>query len=143
MINANELRIGNKVQTGIKEIAFITIKTIGLAGVNGEWHDDEDMTAEGVEHEMYFEEIKFEDCYPIPLTPEILEKCGFNKSHHGYVELDKEEFNLAFDETGLDIAFHGNDVANSLPHIKNLHQVQNLFFALTGEELTINLHVAV
>lgn len=119
MIAANELRIGNKVLR-TKNNSLFTITAIDISTIaNG------DLSVTG-----------------IPLTPEILEQCGFKKSHQGYMELSRDEFNLAFDETGLDIAINGNDIANTLSHIKYLHQLQNLYFALTGTELEINLHVA-
>lgn len=77
---------------------------------------------------------------PIPLTPEILEKAGFvtigryaigvggyNVFAKGRIELlqpnEGDPYILAFYEA----------------KITHLHQLQNLYFALTGQELTINL----
>lgn len=80
---------------------------------------------------------------PIPITEEILLKCGFVKrdhrftlgvlkesSHYTYkIELFKNEFGIFYD--------HKNEGSYLL--IISLHQLQNLFFALTGEELNIEL----
>lgn len=76
----------------------------------------------------------------IPLTVELLEKCGFEKR-----EYDKEDGggiwfeifnadigNLIFDTC---IALNGVDI----PHCKYLHQLQNLIHALTGNELIVKL----
>ena len=71
--------------------------------------------------------------YPIPLTPELLEKAGFEKwepkgwYRKGYMEL--------FDGK----PFHWASGHNLCPDIYYLHQLQNLYFALTGNELEINL----
>ena len=74
---------------------------------------------------------------PIRLTEEWLQKLGFDKVRNCY--LVRNGF-----EAGLD----GNDftsgtwtiiIAKKLPvKIKYVHQLQNLYFALTGEELTLN-----
>jgi hypothetical protein len=77
----------------------------------------------------------------IPLTEEWLIKFGFEK-HHGmwqpkyfesnhpglfYVELfENEKYHLSGPDTGK----------CSVP-IEYVHQLQNLYFALTGEELTL------
>ena len=81
----------------------------------------------------------------IPITPEILEKCGF---------CNYQEFNSDFDENGLYIlhneviihsykdekfyyGFLSNDDDNLSfgIEVKSVHQLQNLIHALTGEEL--------
>lgn len=82
---------------------------------------------------------------PIPLTPEILEKCGFKKNG----TFDKQfnngnqiEIDLS-DEYKGEVWLGGSDsCTNGMGFVANcqyLHQLQNLYFALTGEELTVNL----
>jgi hypothetical protein len=76
---------------------------------------------------------------PIPLTPEILEKCGFEKGEcKGWYEkrpfIDSQKIEL-FKPEGL--PFHYAD-GGLCPNILSLHQLQNLYYALTGEELTYN-----
>ncbi len=65
---------------------------------------------------------------PIPLTPEILEKCGFESNPY------QDRYELG------DIHFEHCAIRQMIwsekyPHIKHLHQLQNLIYALTGEEL--------
>src|SRR5574343_389431 len=114
MIHANELRIGNWVKIG----QFYTT----ICFING----DED----------YFE--------PIPLTPEIFEKAGF-KYDEGMESYDlftssglisiATDYSFFIGDNHLECGFAGGN--KSL--VKYLHQLQNLYFALTGEELQINL----
>jgi hypothetical protein len=70
-------------------------------------------------------------CYePIPLTPEILVKAGFENFEDGWYSLFDFTWNI-YDKVlrwmGVQIKCH------------DLHQLQNLYFALTGEELNIEL----
>lgn len=78
------------------------------------------------------------DFHPIPLTEEWLLKFGFDKSdvfdERGYL----------FSNYNLNINYYtyldwdeDNKCLEKYPHIKYVHQLQNLFYALTGEELTI------
>jgi len=74
---------------------------------------------------------------PIPLTPEILEKAGFEKG----IELTGS-WTYYLNET--EIRFNGEailqvDCCDYGKPIKYIHQLQNLYFSLTGEELAIEL----
>lgn len=74
---------------------------------------------------------------PIVLSPEILEKCGFVKIG-GLHSLINGFFTLDFHEqNGLFLCVEGQDLG--LPKVNYLHQLMNLYFALTGRELTVNL----
>lgn len=70
---------------------------------------------------------------PIPLTEEWLLKLGFIKS--------KLSSNCLKITNGYKFDFAGGEVlyldSIRLEHIKYIHQLQNLHFALGGEELTI------
>jgi hypothetical protein len=77
---------------------------------------------------------------PIELTPEILEKCGFIKQENGWYKFNilEDYINLYFERlTKTELSISGLGI--KMPHIQYLHQLQNLYFALTGEELEINL----
>lgn len=86
------------------------------------------------------------DISPIPLTPEILEKAGFENEMAEY-----NDFNIVSNfynaECGINITLHDDgeycfefgDQGN-MTVIQYLHQLQNLYFALTGQELTIDLN---
>ena len=116
MIAANELRMGNWVKDSL---GYLVI------GVNAK--------------------VEFASAYePIPLTPEILEKCGFEKE--------------LFEMSGCEVWHVPNTlwrIARSyrdeneyklwherispptwnLKTLKYLHELQNIIFALTNEEL--------
>lgn len=72
---------------------------------------------------------------PIPLTPEWLGKCGFNRINHveGYSFFAKKGCCIDIYENKTLLWGHVSYA------IKYLHQLQNLYHALTGEELTITL----
>jgi hypothetical protein len=94
-----------------------------------------------------------ENLKPIPLSPEILEKCGFEKRSYKYGDyawVKKNHkgrlfrlrvLNGSLHSTGNDRFMYWADKGGSIPIVKDLHQLQNLFFALTGEELEVNLTV--
>lgn len=91
---------------------------------------------------------------PIPLTEEWLLKFGFHEDNYGLFEKVK---NNAEYKSGCEIEVWikqciidsdivwdyciGEDISNvtHLAYIKYVHQLQNLYFALTGQELTIKL----
>jgi hypothetical protein len=97
--------------------------------------------------------VSLDDCYPILLTPELLEKCGFVLKTF---EERGHKHNLYF------VPNHVNEMA-WLVRIKHgtyqninrfcladttemrsqsfyyLHQIQNIFYCLTGSELEVNL----
>ena len=74
---------------------------------------------------------------PIPLTPEILEKCGFeSKGHSTYWHINPDlSYVFKISHVGNGKWFSINATANK--PIQYLHELQNLYFALTGEELEI------
>jgi len=84
---------------------------------------------------------------PIPLTEETLSKCGFiNNPLHEHPSFDEfihckfKWFEIG-DFNGEYFLIEALDqmAGTESPQIKHLHQLQNLFFAITGEELQVNL----
>jgi hypothetical protein len=72
-----------------------------------------------------------EDIKPIPLTEEWLVRFGFEKvsgwdDYKGWI---KDYVELECDSYGFDY------VNNIDKEVKHVHQLQNLYFALTGEEI--------
>jgi hypothetical protein len=138
MVQANELRIGNILSETDTDGKLYYVK----------------MTNDFI-GEMELEPGLWD---PVPLTAEILEKCGFEKckdesGHFVLYELslgnqlaphgsNQYVFSgLLFPEnpnTLIPVAFTVNEFWGSRK-IKYLHQLQNLYFALTGSELSINL----
>jgi hypothetical protein len=74
---------------------------------------------------------------PIVLTPEILENSGFVKKGGLLSSKNFEKGKLELKQ--VDKHFELTSLANS-PAIKTVHQLQNLSFALTGEEVEIRPH---
>lgn len=81
------------------------------------------------------------DYEPIPLTEEILLKCGFSNNGDGGVELYLKPMILSYDLKTKKMYLMAGQFAECTDTVpcEYLHQLQNLYFALTGEELTINL----
>ena len=77
---------------------------------------------------------------PIPLTEEWLVKFGWGKSDEHELCDNSNEIVFVYDwhfkrlEIQIDTEHVG--VEYKLDHIKHVHQLQNLYFALTDEELT-------
>ena len=112
MITANELRIGNFILNSNGKIEVVETLRYGL--INS--------------YDIGDEETCGEDCYNhIPLTEEWLNKFGFTGWDLGYYTLlmDRGVF-FILTEDGMTIISR---------NVKYVHQLQNLYFALTGEEL--------
>lgn len=84
---------------------------------------------------------RFNHFDPIPLTHEILEKAGFYKSSLGNLTLIKLPLEAEIKTDGVTFfaPCYRCDGGTDIAKIKYVHQLQNLYFALIGEELTINL----
>lgn len=112
-IKANELRVGNW--------AF--------------WDGSPHQVRNGFD----IDELVFE---PIPITSEVLEKCGFNHATVSH-RLKKNMFVISHDTSTFMIYDEdfgsGSGVLLSPQISQYVHQLQNLYFALAGEELPIQL----
>lgn len=112
MINANELRVGNWVV----EVGFPKNNSRHFSKVEKiDLYDEDPPTYE-----------------PVLLTPEIIENFGF--------KYDGKYFNKSIYfliKNGESFDF-GEWYQGGYVKIKNLHHLQNLWFALTNEELMID-----
>ena len=81
----------------------------------------------------------------IPLTEDILVKLGFFKSSNNWFRFTfgasknvKEITTLHYNLTSYTTSLFGDEALEAvyLKEIRYLHQLQNVFFSLTGEELT-------
>lgn len=131
MIQANELRIGNLFQCSISghRIFATVLSVIGEKGVDCKYDCEAYKLIGG------YAFIKYEDMQPIQLTAEIIESCGFEKDADG-VYL-KNNCLYWLDSGRLQIAIGHTPIINA--PCKSLHQLQNLYFALTGKELNTNI----
>jgi len=78
---------------------------------------------------------------PIPMTPKILVDCGFKESQHDRL-LSNGRFDMLkwVTPTALAWCFRNQlGQPSVIVYIHYLHQLQNLYFAMCGEELTVNL----
>jgi hypothetical protein len=117
MIEAKDLRIGNNFQNDEGNI----LTCFGVAPV-----DDSDQFNIWYGNELGFILLE-EEAKPIPLTEEWLVKFGFE----GW---DKGDYTMNLSNAN----FYKLPIWQPLAkNIKHVHQLQNLYFALTGEELTI------
>ena len=87
-----------------------------------------------------WDEFNLYDLSPIKLTEEILLKCGFEKDNR----IDLGELNPCFTIFSFSLMIRHNsyyvDWIGGNTEMKYLHELQNLYFALTKEELQININ---
>ena len=113
-MEAKDLRIGNYFEVYEKRIEQVS--ELRLTSIQN-----------------YINEYFEVDCKPIPLTEEWLIKFGFerNLKDGSFQHRSPFPFTVYFDGARLSVKFYqGNE-------LNYVHQLQNLYFALTGEELTI------
>ena len=117
----NELRIGNLVDFNGQVETVYAIRNSGVDFYRGK-------TKKSVIMQSYvWEAIK-----PIPLTEEWLLKFGFKRFPWGLVK-----DNLLFKDD-LKCSYLILQVGNGFEvKVKYVHELQNLYFALTGSELTV------
>lgn len=123
MLQANELRLGNWVHIiddDINDPVKVTIPYLEMCTTTPE---------------------KFN---PIPLTPQLLEKSRFVKheelrySNIFYFKKDAFIITQLRDTWEVSYGLYGS-IAIICKYNLSLHQLQNIFFALTNKELEINL----
>jgi hypothetical protein len=75
----------------------------------------------------------------IPITEEILLKCGFEKTNRiDFGELKECYANFSFALMIRHNSFFVDWIGGNT-EVKYLHQLQNIFYVLTGEELKVEL----
>lgn len=127
-MKSSELRIGNLIgwHDGNRE-DFLPIEIQGIVGkrihvnVNG---------SNQFCHESY------QSFTPIPLTEEWLLKFGFEKNYINIMELGVLFLYVSGDEYSFAPSTRDDEEYFNVK-IQYVHQLQNLYFALTNEELTI------
>lgn len=119
-LQATELRIGNLVYDTRGDVNFVTVDAL-----------------------RYIETYSGAVCQakPIPLTPEWFEKCGGKNGGEKllFISMPKNKAELHFEMKPYgNVVVLKSDFGEFVPEdVEYVHQLQNLFFALTGEELTI------
>lgn len=136
MINIKEFRIGNLVNFMWHSLQILSL--MGYAtiqnGIITIKYKLALINEFGEVCEMVYEDDK--NINYIKLTNEILEKwCGFEKIDVDYFKLKTENFYCNIDEQGFGFALeHDNFYI-----CEHVHQIQNLYFALMGKEIPINV----
>lgn len=142
-MTVQELRIGNYVSVRTSHIASVCLiadKYIEVTTIESEFKNQEPGVYRSQEDAKHVEGI--------PLTEEWLIKFGFtfiddfetlrfkmigDNNHEILVDIAAS---VDDDKTVYSIGIYANEHWIFLEHIKHVHQLQNLYFALTGEELT-------
>lgn len=85
-----------------------------------------------------FEEqsIPYEHVSRIVIEDGILKQCGFTRPHNGLLELNG--FIIWSGHFGYMVRYNEVDIIHPR-ELLGLHELQNLYYALTNTELTINL----
>jgi hypothetical protein len=145
MLHARDLRFGNRVlnqkgeiitvqQILSNSIVYDTQLNVSRELTNVGTHYLSSYTAHVVE---VVKETDLQDIEPIALTGVVLEKCGFRN-------FVREEWIITYGNAHIDFEFteEGLRLRNPAPSrvsIKYLHQLQNFFYAIAGQELEVNL----
>ena len=131
-MNANELRVGNWVEANspMMQVKEITEHTVGLY-------------MPGSEADPFLYDI--EEIRPIKLSPEILEKCGFELNRNNELSIEINDIASHLELMSGTGGFYYPSFTQTpqgdeertvyFNRINSLHQIQNLYFSLCGEEL--------
>lgn len=115
MIKANELRVGNRL---LKNGIVVTADARTIFDI---WESSKEYS-------------------PIPITFDGLNGIGFTGTmRRAYKRIGTTSLTMYVDKGGQFTIEDQDWYSEELKRIKYVHEVQNLYFALTGEELQVNL----
>lgn len=126
-----ELKIGNWVYDSKTTMFPMQVVAIGTDWIHLDFFGNE-----GDVWEVYPQDVE-----PIPITEEILLKCGFEKEPFSskIYKINTDDYCVIyyFEGNTLDVRTKdGNRVSILCKHI---HQLQNAYYLVTNKELEINL----
>lgn len=147
MLQVKDLRFGNKVCNKKGEVitvqqilshsivydTAINVSRRHLSKVSG-FYNTPSYTTEVFE---VVKEADMQEIEPIALTPKILESCGFRN-------FVRDEWILTYGNTHTDFELREDGLrlrhnTTSRVSMRYLHQLQNFFYAIAGQELEVNL----
>jgi len=141
-MQSNELRLGNYVSV-ISDVLDPFLNDHGLEGIDNAFKVvsvdslNVNISIDGLECEL-----SLNDLGSIPLTEDCLVKFGFERTKKTFVDgayavtfSRNKDGGWAIYDTSIDEGT--NYLTPNLGFCEHVHQLQNLYFALTGEELTI------
>lgn len=131
MIQANELRIGNIVADDTGRIGNVV-----------------EFTEKSIRIKMQFSNVKIDsgrgfvglDVEPVPLTYDVIKKLGFieiSNENYGYPQLKLNGYSKLNTNSSGDATYLFFD-GYRIP-CNSVHQLQNLYFSLTGKELNVEI----
>ena len=122
-MNAKELRIGNWVRHLKEEETVTWLSKDSINNIQG-WYEPIKLTVDWLERLGFYEER----------TKDRITIEAWSLGHPG------QRFNIDFKDGKILLIsrYQGGSDNLTMDHIKYVHQLQNLYFTLTGEEL-INL----
>jgi len=123
-MNANELRIGNLVYRNDIANGSDRIETVV------------ELNSKAVVSGPIKVICSYSELRPIPLTEEWLLKLGFENNRISVNSVDELAYMFDGDEWSLRYQTKGSGFTRDYG-IKHVHQLQNLHFALTGQELCV------
>ena len=126
-MEAKNLRIGNLV--GIKKTALHA----DACNTENAYFEIEDLKKDVVQFKGFHAGEYYKDLEPIKLTDGMLKLYGFDieYTNGGFLRWQRGKFKL------LDRRLPHPMTDIHREHILHLHELQNLFFAITGEELEL------
>ena len=150
MIKVDSLRVGNKITDNFDRI--LTVHEIKQSGIRCLYKGEQNTEFYGIRNSLF----GFTDIYGISLTEDVIKSCGFelitwNGAVRQYFTEIKKCTALSFtfgqyrdNPDRLDKVTIGTmpDLSGSTYgnfDINSLHQLQNLYFSLTGTELSIDI----
>lgn len=145
-MNANELRIGNvvaakRIITFLKaddEVDFCAAPGMPLTicATNIEF-----ITVKAsFKNKVFKQAVLIDSIAPIHLTDEIVLKCGFGevRLYENVYHLDN--FRIYLDKSNnIGLLKYEKESNNFEIEITSIHQLQNIYFSLTGTELTVKI----
>lgn len=140
-MKANELRLHNRIsitEKARKELweCEMDVEPLSTGFITSIDIDQCRILLDSMEYEMDFNDLE-----PIPLTEEWLLKFSFEKKRDSYKKEVLSYGNISFQFNNGKLMFcelnqyRGYTLGS--PEVEFVHSLQNLFFALCGEELTI------
>lgn len=133
MIQENELRIGNWVELHGEFLQVFSIENKSTAT-----HSKVELQLDSESLDKHIKGVNIRDIKPIHLSEEILLKFGFEKDIDDLV-LQIGNVILFIKYNDDELVYCMNMALDIIVSFKHLHQLQNLFFALTGKELEVKI----
>lgn len=128
MIKPNELRLGN----------YVAVKNHGEEVIGKVFAINENLiSVDGGNNNYDYHLLE-----PIPLSEEILLKCGFENFGYGIFDIPLNnscDKSFSIQDGFCFLAGENSDCVFNTKKVEHLHQLQNLYFAITGKELEVNL----